>query len=153
MTPDKRIKERLERLQKHLKREAPILVEVVDRYQQLDKVAQGLGLLSSGESYATQISWWPMISILGTFSAGKSSFINSFIGLPLQKTGNQAVDDKFTVITYTADSETRTLPGLALDGDPRFPFYQISEDIEKVAVGEGSRIDNYLQMKVAPSEA
>ncbi len=153
MTPDKRIKERLERLQKHLQREAPILVDVVDRYQQLDKVAQGLGLLDPGESYATQISWWPMISILGTFSAGKSSFINSFVGLPLQKTGNQAVDDKFTVITYTADSETRTLPGLALDGDPRFPFYQISEDIEKVAVGEGSRIDNYLQMKVAPSEA
>ncbi|MEE9352159.1 MAG: dynamin family protein [Thiotrichaceae bacterium] len=153
MTPDKRIKERLERLQKHLKQEAPILVDVVDRYQQLDKVAQGLGLLAPGESYATQISWWPMISILGTFSAGKSSFINSFIGLPLQKTGNQAVDDRFTVITYTSDSETRTLPGLALDGDPRFPFYQISEEIEKVAAGEGSKIDNYLQMKVAPSEA
>ena len=153
MTPDKRIKQRLERLQKHLKQEAPILVEVVDRYQQLDKVAQKIGLLAAGESYATQISWWPMISILGTFSAGKSSFINSYVGLPLQKTGNQAVDDKFTVITYTPDSETRTLPGIALDGDPRFPFYQISEDIEKVAIGEGSKIDNYLQMKVAPSEA
>ncbi len=153
MTPEKRIQERLERLQTHLKREAPILVDVVDRYQQLDKVAQGMGLISFGESYATQISWWPMISILGTFSAGKSSFINSYVGLPLQKTGNQAVDDRFTVITYTPDEEVRTLPGLALDGDPRFPFYQISEDIEKVAAGEGSKIDNYLQMKVAPSEA
>ncbi len=153
MTPEKRIKERLERLQAHLKREAPILVDVVDRYQQLDKVAQGMGLISSGESYATQISWWPMISILGTFSAGKSSFINSYVGLPLQKTGNQAVDDRFTVITYTSEGEVRTLPGLALDGDPRFPFYQISEDIEKVSRGEGSKIDNYLQMKVAPSEA
>lgn len=153
MTPNKRIKERLGRLQTHLKREAPILVDVVERYQRLDKIARGLGLLAPGESYATQISWWPMISILGTFSAGKSSFINSYVGLPLQKTGNQAVDDRFSVITYTPDGETRTLPGLALDGDPRFPFYQISEDIEKVATGEGSKIDNYLQMKVAPSEA
>lgn len=154
MTPSKRIKERLERLQTHLREEAPILVDVVDRYKQLDKVAKGIGLLGAGESYATQISWWPMISVLGTFSAGKSSFINSFVGMSLQKTGNQAVDDRFTVITYTPEGgEVRTLPGLALDGDPRFPFYQISEDIEKVASGEGSKVDNYLQMKVAPSEA
>lgn len=153
MTPDKRIHHRLDRLQEHLKQEAPILVEVVDKYRELDLVAKKMGLLEPGQSYATQISWWPMISILGTFSAGKSSFINSYTELPLQKTGNQAVDDRFTVITYTSDTEVRTLPGLALDGDPRFPFYQISEDIEKVATGEGAKIDNYLQMKVAPSEA
>lgn len=153
MTPDKRIHQRLDRLQEHLKQEAPILVEVVDKYRELDIVAKRMGLLAPGESYATQISWWPMISILGTFSAGKSSFINSYAELPLQKTGNQAVDDRFTVITYTSDSDVRTLPGLALDGDPRFPFYQISEDIEKVAKGEGAKIDNYLQMKVAPSES
>lgn len=152
MTPDIRITNRLERLQEHLKQEAPILVDVVDRYKQLDKLAQKIGLLAKGESYATQISWWPMISVLGTFSAGKSSFINSLTGLPLQKTGNQAVDDRFTVITYTEKDKVRTLPGLALDGDPRFPFYQISEDIENVAMGEGAKIDNYLQMKVAPSE-
>lgn len=153
MTPEKRMQQRLEGLQTHLKQEAPILVDVVDRYRELDKIAQGLGLIESGESYATQISWWPMVSVLGTFSAGKSSFINSYVGLPLQKTGNQAVDDRFTVITYSPETEPRTLPGLALDGDPRFPFYQISEDIEKVSKGEGSKIDNYLQMKVAPSEA
>eukprot|EP00978_Attheya_sp_CCMP212_P039070 scaffold199844_cov40-Attheya_sp.AAC.2 len=66
--------------------------------------------------------------------------------------GNQAVDDRFTVLTYSQDSKIRTLPGIALDGDPRFPFYQISEDIEDVAQGEGSQIDNYLQMKAVPSE-
>jgi hypothetical protein len=44
------------------------------------------------------------------------------------------------------------LPGLALDADPRFPFYQIGEEIEKVAEGEGRRVDAYLQLKTCPSE-
>ncbi|MBO0614107.1 MAG: hypothetical protein RL122_220 [Pseudomonadota bacterium] len=152
MTPAKRMEQRLKRLQEHLKRENPVLVDAVNQYRDLDAIAQKLGLLGAGESYATQISWWPMISVLGTFSAGKSSFINTFLGLDLQRTGNQAVDDRFTVITYSPDGQVRTLPGLALDGDPRFPFYQISEDIEHVSKGEGAKIDNYLQMKVAPSE-
>lgn len=152
MTPAKRMEQRLKRLQEHLKRENPVLVEAVNQYRELDGVAHKLGLLTAGESYATQISWWPLISILGTFSAGKSSFINTFLDLDLQRTGNQAVDDRFTVITFSPDGQVRTLPGLALDGDPRFPFYQISEDIENVSSGEGAKIDNYLQMKVAPSE-
>ncbi len=152
MNPANRMQNRLERLQEHLERENPILVSVVGRYRQLDKISQKIGLLEGDASYATQISWWPLVSVLGTFSAGKSSFINSYLGLDVQNTGNQAVDDRFTVMTYSSDSEVRTLPGIALDGDPRFPFYQISEDIENVTQGEGSRIDNYLQMKAAPSE-
>jgi GTPase SAR1 family protein len=152
MRPDKKMAYRLDRLQTHLKRENPELVSVVDRYRDLDKVAQKIGLIKPSESYATQISWWPLISILGTFSAGKSSFINSYLGLDLQETGNQAVDDRFTVVAYSADKKVRTLPGLALDGDPRFPFYKISDEIEEVSEGEGAKIDNYLQMKAAPSE-
>jgi len=68
------------------------------------------------------------------FSAGKSSFINSYLAKPLQKTGNQAVDDKFTVICFGED-----------------PFYRISNEIEKVSAGEGRRIDAYLQLKVTDS--
>ena len=98
----------------HLSDENPVLVEVVDRYKSLDSIAHKMGLLKTDESYATQISWWPLISVLGTFSAGKSSFINSYLGLKLQDTGNQAVDDRFTVISYSSDSESRTLPGIAL---------------------------------------
>ena len=153
MTPAQRMQQRLGNLQAHLRKENPVLVTVVDRYKQLDVVAHKMGLLQSGESYATQISWWPLISVLGTFSAGKSSFINSYLGMKLQDTGNQAVDDRFTVISYSSDDASRTLPGIALDGDPRFPFYQISEEIEQVTKGEGSKIDNYLQMKVVPSES
>lgn len=153
MTPAKRMQNRLELLQKHLKTENPVLVSVVKRYRELDKIAQKMGLLQADESYATQISWWPLVSVLGTFSAGKSSFINSYLGVDVQQSGNQAVDDRFTVLSYGGDSDVRTLPGIALDSDPRFPFYQISEDIESVTQGEGSRIDNYLQMKVVPSES
>ncbi|PID46072.1 MAG: dynamin family protein [Proteobacteria bacterium] len=153
MTPAQRMQQRLKSLQAHLQKENPVLVAVVDRYKKLDAIAHKMGLLKPGESYATQIAWWPLISILGTFSAGKSSFINSYLGAKLQDTGNQAVDDHFTVISYSTDDVSRTLPGIALDGDPRFPFYQISEEIELVTEGEGSKIDNYLQMKVVPSES
>jgi hypothetical protein len=89
---------------------------------------------------------------LGIYSSGKSTFINHYLQFRLQATGNQAVDDKFTVISYTDDDQVRVLPGLALDADPRFPFYKISQAIEDVAEGEGQRIDSYLQLKTCPNE-
>lgn len=144
---------RLQVLEQHLKEENPILLEVVQSFRELDRVAHKMGFITQEESYATHVSWWPLISILGTFSAGKSSFINNYLGVKLQQTGNQAVDDKFTVVTYTQDGQPRTIPGRALDADPRFPFFHISHDIEEVASGEGDRIDAYLQLKTAPSEA
>jgi hypothetical protein len=44
------------------------------------------------------------------------------------------------------------LPGLALDADPRFPFFRVSRAIDDVAQGEGRRIDAYLQLKTCSSE-
>lgn len=150
--PDKSIVKRFESLKKHLQRENPVLLDAIGGFQKLDSIGYRTGLLESDESYSTQIPWWPLISVLGTFSAGKSSFINSYLGKPLQQTGNQAVDDKFTVVCYGQKNAGRVLPGLALDADLRFPFYKISDEIEKVAVGEGRRIDAYLQLKVSDSE-
>jgi len=150
--PDKSIVKRFDSLKKHLKRENPVLLDAVGGFEKLDSIGYRTGLLESDESYSTQIPWWPLISILGTFSAGKSSFINSYLGKPLQQTGNQAVDDKFTVVCYGQKNAGRVLPGLALDADLRFPFYKISDEIEKVAQGEGRRIDAYLQLKVSDSE-
>jgi len=146
------IKQRLKDLEQHLQKESPVLVEAVESYRHLDQVGRSLGLLNNEQSFATQISWWPMISILGTFSAGKSTFINHYLGQPLQSTGNQAVDDKFTVVCFGGDHGTKALPGTALDADPRFPFYQISNELEKVAQGEGRRVDTYLQLKTSLSE-
>lgn len=148
---DKSIVKRLDSLKQHLKRENPVLIQAISGFQKLDVIGYKMGLLKSDQSYATQIQWWPLISILGVFSAGKSSFINSYLAKPLQKTGNQAVDDKFTVICFGEDNQGKVLPGLALDADMRFPFYRISNEIEKVSAGEGRRIDAYLQLKVTDS--
>ena len=150
--PDKSIRERLARLESHLENENPLLLDAVVRFKKLDRIAYRMGLIAPSESYATRIPWWPLITVLGTFSAGKSSFINHFLGQPLQLTGNQAVDDKFTVICYSAQKESRVLPGIALDSDPRFPFFNMSAEIDKVSEGEGRRIDAYLQMKTSDSE-
>jgi len=151
--PDKTIRKRLKSLELHLQEENPILVSAVDGFRQLSRIGYSMGLLDTSESYATQIPWWPLVSVLGTFSAGKSTFINHYLSYPLQDTGNQAVDDKFTVICYSGESEVRTLPGLALDADPRFPFYQTSEELDKVESGQGRRIDAYLQLKTCSSDS
>jgi len=147
----KTIKQRLRSLEQHLKKENPVLVSAVQSYRELDRVGRALGMIDSEQSFAMQISWWPMISVLGTFSAGKSTFINHYLGESLQSTGNQAVDDKFTVICFGSEHGSQAIPGTALNADPRFPFYQISNELEKVAQGEGRRVDAYLQLKTSPS--
>jgi GTPase Era involved in 16S rRNA processing len=146
------VEERIQRLEEHLQRENPVLAGCVQSFRKLDRVAQALGFAGPDESYATQVHWWPVISVLGTFSAGKSTFLNQFVGRDLQRTGNQAVDDKFTVVCY-GSGDPVSLPGIALDNDPRFPLYQISQSIDRVSSGEGRRVDSYLQLKTVESEA
>jgi len=147
------IETRLKHLEAHLEQENPVLLNTVQSFRELDNVAYRMGLFDPEQSYATQIPWWPLISVLGTFSAGKSTFINHYLGSKLQRSGNQAVDDKFTVLCFSSQSTSHALPGVALDSDPRFPFYKVSSEIEKVAAGEGQRIDAYLQLKTSSSPA
>lgn len=151
-SPSSQVEKRLNSLEKHLKQENPILLQVVQSFRDLDSIAYRMGILDRSESFATRVPWWPMVSILGTFSSGKSTFINYYLDQKMQRTGNQAVDDKFTVICFSKEASIRTLPGLALDSDPRFPFYQISRELEHVSEGEGRRIDAYLQLKTCLTE-
>jgi len=152
MPNDMEIENRLQKLESHLKEENDILRSAVGTFRELDKVAYKLGLLDVTESYATRVPWWPMISILGTFSAGKSTFINSHLGYDLQRTGTQAVDDKFTVLCFSNKEGVNVLPGIALDADPRFPFYQISREIEEISTSGNQRVDTYIQLKTCSSE-
>jgi GTPase Era involved in 16S rRNA processing len=146
------VQKRLSELEAHLEQENPILLNTVQSFRTLDQLAYDTGLLQPNQSFASQIPWWPLISVLGTFSAGKSTFINDFLGQIVQRTGNQAVDDHFTVIVYSPETRRHALPGVALDSDPRFPFYQMSQRIENVDGGEGKRIDAYLQLKTCRSD-
>ncbi|MFT5448210.1 MAG: hypothetical protein ACI9DC_003391 [Gammaproteobacteria bacterium] len=146
------IRQHIRRLQAHLAKENPILLDVVKSFRTLDQVCYRLGLLAPNESLTTRVPWWPMIAILGTFSSGKSTFINSLLGEKIQLTGNQAVDERFTVIVHSGGGDAHTLPGRALDADPRFPFFQISSQIEKAHEGEGKRVDAYLQLKTTNSQ-
>jgi len=148
MMPD----ERYTKLKEYLSLENPILLDIIDKYEALDNLGQKIGFLTPSQTYTSNISWWPMISILGTFSAGKSTFMNEYLGQKIQISGNQAVDDKFTVICYGDNEKPLTLPGLALDADPRFPFYNISEEVNKVDPGEGNRVNLYLQLKTLMNE-
>jgi len=141
---DTRINDRLKPLEQD--------INLTETFSELDKIAHKLGFLSPEQSYTDKISMWPMISVLGVYSAGKSSFINHYLGQEnLQRSGMQAVDDKFTVICFS-DDESNQLPGLALDADPRFPFYQIGKQITGMENQKGERIDTYLQLKSCPSE-
>ncbi len=146
------VTQHLNDLKSYLRQEQPMLAGLVDEFRQLDTIAYRMGLQRESRSFADQVSWWPLISVLGTFSAGKSTFINDYLEFSLQRTGHQAVDDKFSVICYAADGESKDLPGTALDADPRFPFFSISQEIDEVAEGEGRRLDSYLQLKTCPSE-
>jgi hypothetical protein len=152
MFKESKISQQLKKLEKHLKQENPILSDVVQNFRELDQISCRLGFFHREESHATRTPWWPLISILGIYSAGKSTFINNYIQYNLQAVGIQAVDDKFSVICFTRDKKDRVLPGLALDADPRFPLYKISQAIEEVAEGQGEHIDAYLQLKTCPSE-
>ena len=144
---------RLTSLENHLRTENPVLLSAVQSFRKLDDISRRLGFLGDHESHATRIPWWPLVAVLGTYSSGKSTFINDFLGRTVQATGNQAVDDRFTVLCFGREPDVRVLPGVALDADPRFPFYKMSRAIEEISAGEGSRIDAYLQLKACPSEA
>lgn len=151
--PGTRVTQQLELLNDRLSEENPALEGVVDPFRALDRIGYGAGLLDpTEESYAFTISWWPMIAVLGTFSAGKSTFVNDYIGTPVQRSGSQAVDDRFTVISYGTSEKVKELPGLALDSDPRFPFYRVSNAIERLGDGGGRTVDHFLAMKTVKSE-
>lgn len=149
MAENVQLKNRLERLEQHLREENELLLDVVREFYELDKVGYKIGLLDSGQSFTDRIAWWPVIALMGMFSSGKSSFINHYLNTDLQRTGIPATDDKFTVITYTQDARTAVLPGIALDSDPRFPLYRISS---RLGTEGGQRVDAYLQLKTCPSE-
>lgn len=104
------------------------------RNEIVDTVARQLSPIASHYGFCdvpleTDISWRPMVLIIGNYSSGKSSLINEFLGAEIQKAGQAPTDDSFTVITHdpdTSDEEeirvTDEQDGKSLINDPDYPF-------------------------------
>ena len=46
------------------------MLEIVQSFRDLDKVAYRLGFLARSQSFASLVPWWPLICVVGTFSSG-----------------------------------------------------------------------------------
>ena len=130
----------------------PALLRSVKIFHELDEIEFNLGLIGMDETTATKNSWWPIISLIGGNTTAKAKFINSYLGAQQASSGIQSSNHKFTVLLQNSQPSSATLPGTALDVDPRYPFYQISKKIEQLQSGEGSRINSYLELKAINSD-
>ncbi|MDP3875934.1 MAG: hypothetical protein Q8Q50_03035 [Methylobacter sp.] len=139
-------------LEKHFAADSPALLRASKVFQELDQIEYDLGLIGIDETTASKSSWWPIISLIGGNSTAKSRFINNYLGSDNQFAGIQTANHKFTVLLHSNQANPTTLPGTALDVDHRFPFYQISRQIEQQQAGEGDRINSYLELKTLTSD-
>ena len=142
----------LNNIEKNFANDDPALLRSIKIFQELDQIEYDLGLIEMDETTATKNSWWPIISLIGGNSTAKSRFINSYLGSQQALSGIQASNHKFTVLLQNNQTNSATLPGTALDVDPRYPFYQISKRIEQLQSGEGNRINSYLELKAINSD-
>ncbi len=140
----------LTNLESFLSGQNPALIEAVKIFKELDQIEYELGLLDPEDTTASKVSWWPVITVMGSDGFGKAKFVNRYLKTNLLQP-SLSVSDKITVYQYSASQDNVTLPGTALDGDPRFPFYQVSKKLEAVAK-EGHRVNTYLELKTCTSE-
>ncbi len=141
----------LSNLENFLAGQNPALIEAVKVFQELDQVEFELGLLDNEDTTASKVSWWPVISVMGTAESGKAEFINRYLKANVLHTDSNSASEKITVFQHSASQSGMILPGTALDGDPRFPFFQTSKKVEEVAKGKGAQINSYLQLKTCSS--
>ena len=140
-------------LEKHFANDNPVLLQSAKVFHELDQVEFELGLINNDETTANKKSWLPIISLISGNSSAKSRFINSYlINTQQQAAGVQAFNQKYTVLLHNSQAHAATLPGTALDVDPRYPFYQISSQIDHLLKGEGERVNAYLELKTINSD-
>ena len=139
-------------LEKHFTNENPVLLGAAKVFHDLDQIEYDLGLIGMEDTTAIKKSWWPVISLIGGNSTAKSRFINGYFGSEQLFSGVQASTHKFTVLLHGTQAASTILPGTALDVDHRYPFYQISHQIEQCQAGEGERINAYLELRTLNSE-
>ena len=140
-------------LEKHFANDHPVLLKSAKVFHDLDQIEFDLGLISLDETTANKNSWWPIINLISGNSSAKSRFMNSYLTNAQQlPSSTQVFNQKFSVLLHNSQTHAATLPGTALDVDPRYPFYQISSQIEQLLKGEGDRVNAYLELKTMNSE-
>ncbi len=88
----------------------------------------------------TPLKWKPLVLVIGNYSSGKSTFINEFLGTPIQRTGQAPTDDSFTILTTPDEGESeKEVPGSTLVNDERLPFGSLKRF--------GETLISHLQMK------
>jgi len=134
-------------LEKQFASNNPVLQRALKVFQELDQIEFDLGLIGAEDTTASKQSWWPVISLFGGNSSAKTRFMNNYFGSEPLTAGIQAAHHKFSVLLYSSQANSVTLPATALDVDPRHPFYQVSRKIEQQEAGEGTRVNSYLELK------
>ena len=129
----------------------PALFEAVKIFKDLDQLEYELGLINQDDTTASKVSWWPVITIMGSATSGKSEFINRYLKTKVLTEDEHSTTQKVTVFQNSSKKNDITLPGTALDGDPRFPFYRTSTKIEQIAPGQGRKINSYLELRTCVS--
>lgn len=121
------------------------------RNELLEMVAEQLTPVATHYGYSdvpleTNIKWRPQVLVLGSYSSGKSTLINDFLGAKIQGTGQAPTDDSFTVITYDKNQPpdtpvhvTETRDGKFLLNDSEYPF----ESLKK----HGQRFSSHFRLK------
>lgn len=143
----------LQQLEESIAGKNPVIMETANAYHELDQINYDLGLIEMDESVASKISWWPVISYIGSSSSGKPEFINKIINQDIIQSGIHANSNKISVLFQSSGDQAVTLPGTAVDGDPRFPFFHFSEQLDMLEEGEGRQINSYLELKTIQSTA
>ncbi|WP_428353840.1 hypothetical protein [Methyloprofundus sp.] len=145
-TTEKTVSSSLHQLEQQLADKNPALLQAFRLYHELDQVAYDLGLIGMDDSLANKTSWSPIITVIGDSGAGRNEFINRYLDTAIPAIDSFANHAQFTVLIHRSDETPMSLPGTAVDGDPRFPFYHISDRLNQIEQDESRHINTYLEL-------
>lgn len=151
-TSEKPVSASLRHLEVQLADKNPALLQAFRLYHELDQVAYDLGLIGIDDSLANKTSWSPVITVVGDIHSGSHTFIDRYLDTSTPIIDEQSLNAQFTVLVHREGGVPMTLPGTAVDGDPRFPFFHMSERLDQMEEGEGRNINSYLDLKTNNSQ-
>jgi len=148
---EKAVSSSLHQIEQQLADKNPALLQAFRLYHELDQVAYEMRLIGIDDSLANKTSWSPVITVIGEPSSGRNEFINRYLVDPSAQMNADDIGAQFNVLSHRESETSMSLPGTAVDGDPRFPFYHISEQLEQINKGESRNINIYLDLKTSKS--